>query len=189
MIADSGWINTYTGRKFYPLHPEPDQIVIEDIAHALSNTCRYTGHSRFFYSVAEHSCHVTNVSFWDTHSAYDRAYALAGLLHDGSEAYLCDLARPLKVQPEFAPYREAEARLQAMILQRFGLPPELPEVVEIADKRMLVTESRFVFGDRIHPDWNVRRFGEPYKIGIEGWTPDYAERRFLSMFYNYGGVA
>lgn len=185
-MKDTGWINTYTGRKFFPLDPDPSQIVIEDIAHALSNTCRYTGHSRFFYSVAEHSCHVANVSYWDTHTPYDRTNALAGLLHDASEAYLCDLARPLKVQPLFAPYREAEARLQSMILQRFGLDPTLPEVVETADKRMLVTESRYVFGDRIHPDWNIRRFGEPYSFGIEGLSPEQAERRFLSMFYSYG---
>lgn len=56
---DPCWIETYTGRKFYLLHPRPEDVDITDIAHALSNQCRYTGHTRMFYSIAEHSYHVS----------------------------------------------------------------------------------------------------------------------------------
>ena len=53
--APHAWIETYTGRKFWPLAPSPDDIDIFDIAQALSMTCRYKGHTNEFYSVAEHS--------------------------------------------------------------------------------------------------------------------------------------
>ena len=50
-----GWIQTFTGKRMYPLDPKPEDICIEDIAHALSNICRFTGHTKKFYSVGEHS--------------------------------------------------------------------------------------------------------------------------------------
>jgi hypothetical protein len=82
------WIQTYSGRQFWPLDPRVEDVHLEDIAHALSNVCRYTGHVREFYSVAEHSVHVS----WSC----EPEDALWGLLHDASEAYLADMARPVK---------------------------------------------------------------------------------------------
>src|SRR5271165_7548492 len=82
------WIQTYTGRVMYPLDPRPEEINIIDIAHALSNLCRFTGHVRTFYSVAEHSVRVSQHC--------DPKDALWGLLHDASEAYLADMSRPMK---------------------------------------------------------------------------------------------
>ena len=82
------WIQTMSGVIFYPLDPRPEEIRIEDIAHALSHQCRFAGHCREFYSVAEHSVRVSR--------ELPQEFMLWGLLHDASEAYLVDLPRPIK---------------------------------------------------------------------------------------------
>src|ERR1017187_2988058 len=109
------------------------KTLVEDIAHALAHRCRFGGHASKFYSVAEHSVHVSQL--------YLPEHALWGLLHDASEAYLVDLPRPLKLLPEFAPYREAECQLQRAVAVRFGLPPYQPASVTEADDTMLWIEA------------------------------------------------
>src|SRR5438128_12538670 len=81
------WMQTYTGRAFYPLDPRLDDICIEDIAHALSMLCRYGGQCQEFYSVAEHSVLMSY--------AVNPQHALWALLHDATESYMGDLIRPL----------------------------------------------------------------------------------------------
>lgn len=88
ILSDPHWIQTFLGKPFWPLSPRPEDIDIRDIAHALAMTCRFTGHSQKFYSVAEHSVRVSRI--------VPAQFALHGLLHDASEAYLCDLSRPIK---------------------------------------------------------------------------------------------
>jgi len=108
--TDSNYIRTYTGRKFWPLNPQPEDIDIDDIAHALSLVARFTGHTYCFYSVAEHSLYVstlavrlamTAVRDWPASMRvpYAREIALWGLMHDASEAYLCDMPSPIKRTP------------------------------------------------------------------------------------------
>lgn len=129
------WIQTYTGLVMYPLDARPAEICIEDIAHALSNLCRFTGHCRTFYSVAEHSVRVSHI--------VPEVDALWGLLHDATEAYLADMSRPMKRYAEFGiPYRAAEERLMAVIAARFGLKGSMPESVKRADTVLLMTEKR-----------------------------------------------
>ena len=133
-----GWIQTYTGVAFYPFDPRPSEIQIHDIAHALSMQCRFTGHVKEFYSVAQHSVLVA------LHCPQeDRLWAL---LHDATEAYLADVARPVKQHAVMEPYRTIENDLERMICQRFGLPLEKPSSVTVADKRMLATEKRDLAG-------------------------------------------
>src|ERR1035437_8999101 len=55
---DQAWIQTYSGRRFCPLSPNPDAIVLQDIAHSLAMQCRFNGHCKKFYSVAQHSVYV-----------------------------------------------------------------------------------------------------------------------------------
>ncbi|MGD0775965.1 MAG: phosphohydrolase [Candidatus Solibacter sp.] len=139
--------------RFWPLDPNPEKILVEDIAHALAHQCRFGGHASTFYSVAEHSVHVSKLC-----PAED---ALWGLLHDASEAYLVDLARPLKLLPEFAAYREAERRLQCAVAVRFGLLPDQPASVTEADDTMLWIEAHSLLGSTsagtTHPAAPVRR--------------------------------
>ena len=125
-------IQLASGRYFNYENFGPGDINIWDIAHALSNLCRYTGHCQTFYSVAQHSVLVSEIV--PTH------LALEGLLHDATEAYVGDVNRPLKML--LPQYREIEQRVDAAIRERFRLPvQESPEVKE-ADNILLVTESR-----------------------------------------------
>jgi hypothetical protein len=172
MRTNENWIQTYTGRQFWPLDPSPDEIFIEDIAHALSMQCRFTGHCLRFYSVAEHSVFVSRL--------VPSEHALWGLLHDASEAYLCDLARPVKRC--VVGYSGAEERLMRVVCVRFDLSHEQPSAVTVADMRMCVTEA----AQNMAPftaDWS--ELPEPYpveKVKLYNHMPHVAEARFLQRF-------
>jgi uncharacterized protein len=169
-------IQTYTGRSIDPMDPSPDDIAIEDIAHALSMTCRYTGHTKQFYSVAEHSLLVSR--------AVPPQFKLWGLLHDASEAYICDIARPVKRDPRMAPYLDIEANLMRVIAQRFGLPERMPDEVKIADTRMLSTEAPQIYSTPPRPElWAERlKTWAPYPFNIEFLDPQRAEAAFRMTF-------
>ena len=135
--SGNSWIQTYTGKAFYPMSPRSEDIDILDIAHALSLVCRFCGHSREFYSVAEHSIRCsTNVP---------EPYALAALLHDASEAYIADVSRPLK--PHLTNYKDIEEKIMRVIAFRFGFQWPLPAIVKHIDTVMLYTEKRDLMGE------------------------------------------
>lgn len=166
------WIQTYTGRQFWPLEPRPQDIDILDIAHALSNLCRYGGHVEQFYSVAQHCVLVSY--------AVPAEHALRGLLHDASEAYLIDVPRPIKRSEGMEAYRAAEKRLEAAIYERFGLLAEDPECIKTADNQLLRTEQR----DLMKPApaaWKDYRVGALPETIIP-WTPHQSRDRFLARF-------
>src|SRR6266496_3875421 len=104
MVSGNGEIILASGKWFNVFNPKPEDVDIRDIAHALSNQCRFTGHTKEFYSVAQHSVLVSTFC-----APEDAAW---GLLHDASEAYLSDIASPVKKHPDFGPfYLEAEKRI------------------------------------------------------------------------------
>lgn len=106
------WMQTYTGRAFTPLTPRIEDIDLLDIAHALSNQCRFAGHCLRFYSVAEHSVYVSRI--------VPPELARAALLHDAAEAYLVDVPRPIK--PYLGGYEDLEGVVWEAVRERFGLP-------------------------------------------------------------------
>lgn len=164
-----GWITTYSGRKFWPLAPNPDDVDLLDIAHALSMLCRFTGHVREFYSVAQHCVLVSY--------AVPPADALCGLLHDAAEAYLLDLARPVKRLPELQAYRDAEARLQRVIYGVYGIHGEEPASIKQADALLLRTEQRDLTAAT---EW---RSFPVLPTAIEPWPPYRARHNYLARFH------
>lgn len=185
--TDRNWIRTFTGRQFWPLGPRVEEIFIEDIAHALSLVCRYTGHCREFYSVAEHSVRVSfqvqklylKLDLSPGRFERARVVALCGLLHDASEAYIADVSRPVKHSATFGPiYKAIEANLEAQINRRFRLPAMLPLVKEV-DNRMLATEMRDLMS--VRPEWAYEAACLDHKI--KPWTPAQAEEVFLYRFH------
>lgn len=182
------WMQTYTGRQFWPLDPRADEVCIEDIAHALSLQCRFAGHCRVFYSVAEHSVRVSDLL---ASQGARREMVLWGLLHDASEAYLVDLPRPVKrcVQG----YAKAEANVQEMILGRFvpwqrGLAVDEWTMrhmdIEDADNILLATEARDLMAPPPVP-W--QRMPPPLPDVISPWRAADAESAFLACFRKLGG--
>jgi uncharacterized protein len=168
------WIRTFSGLRFWPLDPQAEHIRIEDIAHALAHQCRFSGHTRSFYSIAQHSLLVSELCRPED--------ALWGLLHDASEAYLGDAARPLKELAEFAAYRDAEQRLQSCIMERFGLRPEQPASITEADDLMLAIEYRDLM-TRPVDDQYIASPPADLRISIqETWSPVTAELNFLARF-------
>lgn len=180
------WKQTFTGGAFWPLDPRPDEVLIEDIAHALSLTCRFGGHCRIFYSVAQHSTEmaeslVLGRSIW-TNGRRDpesKALAFYCLMHDAAEAYVGDLVAPLKRHlPDF---QAAEARVWKAIATRFDLPEKLPQEVKRADLVMLATEAR----DLMAPppmDWGLGEI-RPREARIFSLDPAAAEWAFLRLFH------
>jgi len=172
-----GSIVTYTGRRIFPLNPSPDNINLLDIAHALSNQCRFTGHVRKFYSVAEHSCRV--------HDIVPTELKLAAILHDASEYALMDLARPVKEQKEMYLFREAEDALMECIAEKYNFTYPLEDKIKEADKILLVTEYRDLMPPEVFKvtDFNGHKPLENY---INPWTPEMAKSAMMLRLEKLG---
>lgn len=165
------WLQTYTGRAFFTDAPNPADVRITDIAHALSNLCRFGGHVNKFYSVAEHSVHVSYL--------VPEKYALTALLHDATEAYIVDLPRPIKQQ--LPDYKRLEDRVWQAIAARFGLCTEQPECVKHADNAMLLAERDQLLGPVPIP-WTWAAALTPADRVCLGLSPIAAKRMFLDRF-------
>jgi hypothetical protein len=177
VISPDAAIQTVGGRRVRPLNPSPAEIDVGDVAHALSQLCRFGGHSRSFFSVAQHSCLAADAVAARGGTREERLWAL---LHDASEAYLGDLAHPLKNSPYGKAYRTAEERLQAAVCERFGLSRESPELVKRVDRALLASERRALMADTW--DWPELTGVEPLDVEIEPWPPERARSEFLRRF-------
>jgi 5'-deoxynucleotidase YfbR-like HD superfamily hydrolase len=181
---NDAWIQTYTGRPFPVLAPHKSDVSLVDIAHALSNLCRFAGHTRSFYSVAQHSVLVS-------YHVPD-ADRLQALLHDAPEAYVVDVPRPLKHSGIIDGYKQIEATVWEAIAAHFGVASEMSAAVKIADTRALFTEQRDLMGrapkawadphELMAPPnlaWTSR---SPFPARIHPLEPSAAKQLFLSRF-------
>ncbi|MGE6320589.1 phosphohydrolase [Pseudomonas oryzihabitans] len=166
-----GWIVTSTGVRFELLAPTVEMIHLEDIAHALSNVCRFGGHTRVHYSVAQHSVLASHL--------VPPADALYALLHDATEAYIGDMVSPLKqVIPQF---RQVEDRLWSVICEYFELPQQMPASVKRADLMMLAREREDLLP--AGEPWALLEGVELPSEPIQPWEQRRAEIEFTHRFW------
>jgi hypothetical protein len=170
MRTDKTWIQTWSGKQFWPLAAAVEDVHIEDIAWMLAGQNRWKGATRTPISIAQHSVIVSRLC--------EPAFALQGLLHDATEAYLGDIAGPIKsLLPDFV---RAEEALWKVIAARFGVPVEFHASVKHADLVSLHTESRDLM---LPPPVEWRGYLPPPLIArLDTWDRDTSARAFLSRF-------
>jgi len=169
------FIQTHSGQRVSILDPDPNDIKLEDIAWALAHQCRFAGHCKKFYSVAEHSMLVA--------SYLPRELSLAGLLHDAAEAYIIDVPSPLKAL--IPNYRTYETKFELAIALAFDLKHPTMEVrkrIKLADKVALATEADDLMG--APKDWEILKGLKPQGV-IHGYDPYEAYTIFIERFAAY----
>ncbi len=158
---------TYTGKELDLQNPVENQICIEDISHALSNICRFSGNCEKFYSVAQHSCYVAEL--------VPNEYKLSALLHDATETYISDIPTPVKKL--FPSISKLENNISDIIALKFRAPFMLSDRVKLADKSILAYEFRDLMG--------VKCELESKSVRIIPWHTDFIEKKFMVAFEKY----
>ena len=189
--STNAWMQTFTGKVFEPMNPQPEQVDILDIAHGLSHICRFSGQCSEFYSVAQHSAMASHVvALLDGFlllSAEDRArMQLVALLHDASEAYIVDVPTPIK--RHLGGYKEIEAGVMRAVARKFDLDIAVFDhpLIHEADAVMLATEKRDLMGPEPQPWIDLPK---PYGGSIFPMEPKQAKQSFLERFKEMGGRA
>lgn len=159
-------IRTHTGVYMNVFEPTLDMICIEDIAHSLSQQCRFGGHLPSFFSVAQHSL---NCSYF----IENEELKLTALLHDASEAYLLDIPKPIKNR--LANYREIENNLMYLISEKFGFKYPLPKEIKEVDEKMLQTEW-----------YHLMLKNDTWRL--PSYDANETKRTFIQMFNYYAGL-
>ena len=161
-----------SGNYFDLQDPSASRFEVSDIAHALSNICRFTGHTQRFYSVAEHSVICSHM--------VPPEDAMAALMHDASEAFIGDVSTPLKsLLPD---YKSLEHRVEQAVWSRLGLPPTLPPSVKVADRRALAVEQRVCMGNG--DDWGIDEPTDEDCALIRFLSPEDARTAFLDRYHD-----
>ena len=177
MIED--YIETVSGIKFEFTNPKPEQFDIKDIAHALAMNCRYTGHSNVFYSVAEHSWQMARML-----SNLPKEVQLGALLHDASEAYITDIASPIK--QHLPDYQMMEDNILSALFDKYGLEYPMHPAIKVADRAMLSIEAHYLLPSQGN-DWGMWKEINRPKIDVVyrpiGMEPRQAKANFLDKYY------
>jgi hypothetical protein len=173
------YIRTFSGKKFYPLNPEPDQIDIIDIAAGLSKAPRFCGQTTYTYSVAQHSIHVSSI-------LGDKC-KLAGLLHDAAEAYMADVPRPVKcLLPD---YQIMESKILGAIFSAMNTDynSDIKNAVHLADEAVLSAEFFTFFPEFYDEDMSSEM--KEARTQLKFWESDYFDfskflDAYLDAYYN-----
>jgi len=175
--APGPYLQTVSGRFVNPFDPDPEQIDIADITRALANTCRFGGHCRSFYSVAQHSVIVSELV---EQRGGDPEDVFAALMHDAAEAYLGDMPHPVKHRSELGKaFKAAETHLEEAIRKRFNIKPDVPEIKR-ADRALLATERRAFSTEDWH--WPELEGVEALDLQLTAWSPDEAAAKFKARY-------
>ncbi len=161
---------TYTGQEFNVFNIKLNAINIIDIAHSLSLSCRFNGHTRSHLSIAEH-CYFTS-------TLCSPENALAGLLHDAAETYITDVPSPIK--KFLSEFRNLDDRLTRAIFKRFGCTHPVPKEIKLLDRRLCYTEG-------FYNGMNVKRWDTQYDLMSnykpQFWSAEQAETKYLNRYY------
>jgi hypothetical protein len=174
VVRPGDWIQTYTGKRFYVLDPRLEDICIEDIAHSLALQCRYLGHAKWHYSVAQHCVLLTGHEYRRYGNA-DAAFDV--LMHDAGEAYYGDWPRPIK--NSIPQVERVMRRIDQVIYEKFDLGEE-PEWIRVMDLNIVCDEKKALMKE-VNGWTCIGR--EPLGVKIEEWTPEHAEKYFLEWFH------
>lgn len=168
----TGCIQTFSGRIIDVLKPDANVFDPIDMAHSLGAQPRFLGHTKRFYSVAEHTVRMARHfrSSW-------------ALMHDAIEYILYDLPKPIKML--FPEYGELENAWLEQLATRYGLEWPMPEIVKQWDLQMLATEKEQLMARGYNWNLNV----EPLDITLMGWLPTDAKAAWLLEFRKYFGDA
>lgn len=171
------WISLLSGGTFNYDDPSSSDVTIDDIASALSNVCRFSGHLPRFYSVAQHLVNTSRI--------VPAEHAFTALMHDTAEAFTNDLPTPLKWA--FPIFKELEVKTETAMSEKFGFMYPYPPEVKEADTIMLMLEKYYVKEDNsvwpLYEDWTKAKLRR-YKnlVDLDSWQPRRAKREFLERF-------
>lgn len=174
---DDCWISLLSGSTFNYNKPEESDVTIEDIASALSNVCRFSGHLPRYYSVAQHLVNTSHIVSPEN--------AFTGLMHDTAEAFTNDLPTPLKwTLPIF---KELETKIESAMGNKFGFEYPYSAEIKEADTIMLMLEKYYVKEDTSvwpHYEQWTPEVVEPYcsLVDLNSWQPRRAKREFLERY-------
>ena len=184
------WSQSFSGERYWSLDPLSEEVHLVDIVQGLVNAARYRGQTKFFYPVLTHSILVSQAT---ENLAWDKGWslqackdvALEGLLHDASEAFLGDVARPLKRMKTMREYCKVEALWEDAIFKRFDIEstPVTKKLVKEADSRIVLDEIKVLMKDPgmweragRYPDL------EPLGIHVPNWTQEKAIEEFYARY-------
>lgn len=176
------WIQTMTGNRFFPQDPRPFDFTcrIDEIAEALAKQPRFNGHTPgVFYGVAEHSVLVSRWAYTIAPRGLKMLAAQRGLFHDTPEAYIGDVAKPIK--DLLLNYHPIEAATERAIFAEYDIPPfsQVGGIVKRADLEVLGAESLAFMPN---PEWSVIGGYEPANVTLVGYEWREAKALFLATF-------
>lgn len=163
-----------SGALFNYNKPEESQVTVEDIASALSNVCRFSGHLPRFYSVAQHLVNTSRI--------VPEEHAFTALMHDTAEAFTNDLPTPLKYALPI--FKELEEKIESAMSKKFDFQYPYPDAIKLADTQMLLLEKNYVKEDK--NEWQYYK-DVKFKhlkplVDLDSWQPRRAKREFLERF-------
>ena len=187
------WQRMLSGRRLDIINPSPMDIEIGDIAHGLARVSRWNGQTKgkYPFSVAQHSVLVEKL-VQSIAPDLDQKWQLASLLHDAPEYVIGDMITPFKGVLGDR-YKDIEARLEAAVHIRFGLPAALPDYVEKTIKRAdrmaawLEATQLAGFGEQDASKIFPKPRGTPASMRLRAHAPADAANQFLRRFAILGG--
>lgn len=178
------WLQLHDGSQWFADAPHAHDYKVEVIAHALSQQCRFAGHSIYPYTVLHHSLLV---GIEVARHTLDKAMIRAALSHDFAEAFVVDMPAPIKRMPEMGGYRRLIKAVERAIAAHFELTPYLEhQRIKLADLVLLATEHRDVLGPSPH-DAEWLPLPPPREERIFEMDAASVRTGFLAMWKEMGG--